>query len=413
MATLAEIIRERDARRLQADPQLQPLPIETPSLDEILQQAAAGVTSAGQEPVAKLAIPEGASEENQYTSQFGKLLDEALGKNWDEEAARILEKQGMRPPTAPGPFKVSTSQAIAALGPALGAIFGGNVAGAAPAAAGVLGGYRSSWEDLQKKFTTEQAAYSKTASDLGEKMAARAEKRLAVLTPILTMTASERARNRIDVLKIGLDERNMTDKERQTTINLLKVGLDREKENFDRIYKQNQQTIAVLELTNRSAADLAKQALAEKVAAFNKWHGEQTLRLEQGKINETMRHNKAQEAQSGNAPDKRMKELEFALVMDKLKQGDMETVYQLVFGAKAGRIPEEDKMALQQYTSIMGRNPAKMGFSPDQVETLRQRANQAAKKMGMPEFPAPQPGADPWGAIVNWFKGLLNRPPGE
>lgn len=395
---LADLLRGRQQPQIP----MQPLQTDVPSLEEIA--AKIGINQPAAPAPAPTPAPAAAPPvEDPNQSKFNKLLEESLGVDWQQKAMDILAKQGLKPPTAPGEFKVSPMAALAALGPALGALLGGQPSMAAQAGAGVLGKYRSSWEEEQERFGVKQKEYSQIATTLGEKMAARADKTLATLAPYLTMTAAERAKNAVDWRQIEIAAQNADANSQRAMLEGLRVGLDREKQQFDRTYQSNQQAIELLKISNAEAGKRAELALAQKKQQFDQWHSKQTLLIQGGQLQEAVRHNKAAEAISLSHPADQMGQLKVAMVKDKLQQGDMDGAIRLAFGAQLDRMPEQHRLFIQEYTSLLGRK----NVPPEQLEAARQRANVGLKAQGMPEAPPTPPGSDPIKAVIDFFSGIL------
>lgn len=184
---------------------------------------------------------------------LAKALDRVYPDiDWEAEAQKLVEKSGLKPPGKPGDLKISPWMWLAALGPALGALAGGSPALAAPGMAAVLGGYVAGWDEKEKKYVAQQAAYTKTVTDLAEKMATRQEKRATMLLPYLTMTAEQRAKNNIDTVKLiaglGHDQQVLA-------LRAMEIANQELAHRSLREHQQRQDQIAEFSAVNKALAD--------------------------------------------------------------------------------------------------------------------------------------------------------------
>ena len=348
-------------------------------------------------PVAEL------SDESQLEAVLKRLFPDV---DYDVQAEERLARRGITRPKGPGEFKMGWGHGLAALGPALGALFGGQPAYAAPAAAAALGGARGGWQELQDEYLKQQEAYTKSVGELSERAEARSERKAMALLPIFAMSAAERARNKIDLRQLEIAAKDLDLRQQGVAIQLQMAALAKDAQAFDQKTRAAAQAFEEFKYLNPSAADKAILELNTKKAAWDKEYQQAQIAQQKNELAALIKHQRAMEriSASKGPGESAMDQLKLALIMDKLSQGDKEGAIRLMFGAKADDLTDADKMVITQYTTIVGKDPSKVGYTPEQVEGLRTRANQVAKKMGMPEFP-PVAKQEP-----NWFmKWLTSR----
>lgn len=354
----------------------------------------------------------GARPQGQGSFDIGSVISQLYpDKDWEAEAESILARRGLTRPTAPSPFKMTPWMALAALGPALGAVFGGSPGMAAQGALAPLAGFKAGHDELRSEYDAKNAAYAKAAGDLADKMEGRSEKRAQTLLPYLTMTAQERARHNIDIARLGIDEAKLSLEEKDLALRAQRVALEREQQEFDRLYKRKQLEIEMFKHMNPSAAQQAQLELDTKRAMWQREHQAATVAVDRGQLNEAIRHNKNMEGiarsraasgGSGGGGVEGMKQEVLRAYMEAVRTGSRLSP-QLTQGMEIlfpgyGKATDDDKMAIDLYMKT-----TQKGYrgDPAQTESIRQRAAQAFRKMGYPEPPA---GTSGEGGVLNFFK---------
>mgnify|MGYP001575530019 CR=1 FL=1 len=319
-----------------------------------------------------------------------------LDKDWGTEAERVLAERGMAKPVAPESQKPGIGVALATLGPALGALFGGSPAMAAPGAAAVLGGYRKGFEERQAKFESERDKYVQAAEAMTERMQTRATQQASMLLPYFALTAGERLNARVSVQQLNIALKGLDYQGQQVALQGFSVGLQAQQAEEDRRYRRNVLVLDALKAIDaRTAADLQLELERDRLQA-QKENDAQQIAIEKGQLGVSWYNAKtAREAarRRVDSTQSKMDQLLEAVAIDKLARGDMDGFLNIATAGKIkpGDVTEADKMAFTQYLQVATRDPRKIGMSREQVDALRLRANEAASRMGMPGFPIPEP----------------------
>ena len=324
--------------------------------------------------------------------------------DFEAEAEKRLARRGMTRPTGPGDFKPGWGHAIAALGPALGAVLGGQPAYAAGGAAAVLGGARGGWQEPQDEYLKKQEAYQKEAGAVVERMEARSERKAMAFLPLFAMSAAERARNKIDLKTLEIAAKDLDLRQQGVAIQLQMAALAKDAQAFDQKTRAAAQAFEEFKYLNPSAADKAILELNTKKAAWDKEYQQAQIAQQKNELAALIKHQRAMEriSASKGPGESAMDQLKLAVILDKIKQGDMDGATRLMFGARASDdMTESDRLAIQQYISLAGKPQRKTGFTAEQIDGLRVRANAVMKRLGQSEFKA-VPISDP-----GWFKQVL------
>lgn len=412
LATYLRFLREQDARDVGLPPGFGSM------VRAVDQVPGAGAV------VPRAAVPEPVPSQEELERRAGLSgqpnIDEIIRKlfpdvDYEAEAERVLAKRGLTRPTAPKDLKMTPWVALAALGPALGAIFGGAPGMAASGAAAVLGGWQGSWAEADKAYREQAKEYTLAAGDLSERMAQRGERRAALLIPYLAMSAKDRLDAKINIMQLGVALKGLSLQERSVLLQASALGLQKSIAEENARRERRQQEIEILKAIDAKAAAAAQLAFDREKEAWDRQVNLATISLQKGNLDETVRHNRAQERieaaklRAGGSDDviRQIKEGLFLNVLRFTQQGlpltpKMEAGLKL-FGIDMNTLSVGEKAAVQNLFRVMSN--AKATYEMKEVAYNAALPALAKQNLIIPPPTKPDPGFFTWERWKSWFMG--------
>lgn len=309
------------------------------------------------------------------------------GFDYGDEAREVLAARGVTRPRPPGEFRLSPWTALAAAGPALGALFAGAPSMALQSAGAAASGLYEPHAQAVEEYTKRESEYQKALGETEQRIGERVEKRASTLLPFYAMTADQASANARGWMQAIRDFAQLDINQKNYALQVRAQALKEDEEKWKRVHESNKMVIDVVKSMNTELGNELDRRETERRNRELDANAKAQLEINRGMLGvaqmnaQTTRMKAARERQVD-----RFTEIKIALAEDAWAKQDMDLLLR-VLGVRAEDVSAADKQAVQNYVTLLGRRRV----PPDVLEGVRQRANDANRRMGLPEYPKQEP----------------------